>query len=280
VAGHQLSTRLTSAATSLEREVHLWYVEPESVDDPALLDAYDALLAPSERERNRRFVFARHRHQDLLTRALVRTVLSTYHPAVDPRAWEFVTGSFGRPEIAAPPVEPTVRFNLSHTDGLIVCLVAGDREIGIDVEDTRRSGCTSEIADRYFSPAEVQELRSWPAERQLDRFFDYWTLKEAYIKARGLGLQLPLAQFTIELPGFQQADRAQQKIGITFGPEIDDDPRTWQLTLLDLTARHRIAIAIRREGPDLRLRVTKTTPMVGGSLAGHDGSFGADRHDG
>ena len=279
MAGHQPSTPLTPATASLDTEVHLWYVDPETVDDPALLNDYDMLLAPCERERNRRFVFARHRHQDLVTRALVRTVLSAYHPAVEPRAWQFVTGAFGRPEIAAPPIEPTMRFNLSHTDGLIVCLVAGDREVGVDVEDTRRSGYTAEIADRYFSPAEVRELQSWPAERQAERFFDYWTLKEAYIKARGLGLQRSLAQFTIQLPGFHEAGRAGLKISIAFGPEIDDDPRSWQFALLDLTARHRVALAVRRHGADLGLRVVGTMPMTSGQSAGQGVAFGAGGQD-
>jgi 4'-phosphopantetheinyl transferase len=283
VAGQQLSSPLSRVAptpcsalhrheegeparllSALKTEVHLWYVEPDTIDDPALLAAYDALLAPSERERNRRFVFARHRHQDLVTRALVRTVLSTYAPSVDPGAWEFAAGAFGRPEIAAPPLRPILRFNLSHTDGLIVCAVADDREVGVDVEDTRRSGYSVEIADRFFSPDEARELRSWPAERQPERFFDYWTLKEAYIKARGLGLQIPLDQFTIRLPGFEQNDRAERQIGIAFGTEIDDEPRSWQLALLDLTARHRVAVAVRHRGVDLGLRIMQTVPTPGG----------------
>jgi 4'-phosphopantetheinyl transferase len=263
---------------ALETEVHLWYVEPDTIDDPALLAAYDALLAPSERERNRRFVFARHRHQHLVTRALVRTVLSTYCPSVDPRAWEFVTGPFGRPEIAAPRIQPTLRFNLSHTDGLIVCLVADDREVGVDVEDIRRAGYTVEIADRYFSPDEVRELRSWPAERQGERFFDYWTLKEAYIKARGLGLQIPLDQFTIQLRGFRQDDRVAHRIGIAFGPGIDDDPRSWQLTSLDLTPTHRVAVAVRRYDADLELRVFQTVPMPNGQPARQIGTSGVGGH--
>lgn len=264
--------------SALETEVHLWYVEPEAIDDPALLDAYDALLTPSERARNRRFVFARHRHQDLVTRALVRTVLSAYQPSVEPGAWAFEIGAFGRPEIAAPLVQPTLRFSLSHTDGLIVCLVAGDREVGVDVENTERSGYSVEIADRYFSPAEVRELRSRPAERQPDRFLDYWTLKEAYIKARGLGLQLPLDQFTIQppgyRPGYQSSDRAARPVGIAFGPNIDDDPQSWQLMSLDLTARHRVGVAVRRHGADLTLRVMRTVPLASRQSAPEAGARG------
>jgi 4'-phosphopantetheinyl transferase len=245
----------------LETEVHLWYIEPETIADPALLAAYDALLTPAERARNRRYVFERHRHQHLVTRALVRTVLTTYHPAVDPREWAFEIGEFGRPEIAAPMVQPMLRFNLSHTDGMVVCLVAGDCQIGVDVEDTARTGYTVEIADRYFSAAEVRELRSWPPERQSERFFDYWTLKEAYIKARGLGLQIPLDQFTMLPSARRPGERAVRPASIAFGPEIEDQPASWQLASLDLTPRHRVALAIRRHGADLGLRIMRTVPL-------------------
>jgi 4'-phosphopantetheinyl transferase len=254
----------------LTGEVHLWYAVPDAIGDPALLAAYDALLAPSERARNRRFVFERHRKQDLVTRALVRTVLSSYCPGVPPAAWTFKSGRFGRPEIAGPAISPTLRFNLSHTDGMVVCLVGDDRELGADVEDVSRNSATVEIADRYFSADEVRELRSWPSERQPDRFFDYWTLKEAYIKARGMGLHLPLGQFTM-LPGASRqwaaGSRQEQRIGIRFGPGIHDDPQSWQFFSFDLTPRHRAAVALRRQGADLGLRLFQTVPRPGGHPA-------------
>lgn len=248
-------------------EAHLWYVVPEAIDDPALLAAYDALLTPVERARNRRFVFARHRHQDLVTRALVRTVLSTYCPSVEPQAWQFESNPYGRPEISAPLVRPGLRFNLSHTDGLVVCLVADSHEIGVDVENLTRGSDTVEIAERYFSPDEARTLRTWPVEQQPDRFFDYWTLKEAYIKARGLGLQIPLDQFTMQPDGAPRHADTRTQIGVRFGPGINDDPRRWQLALLDLTPRHRVAVAIRRSGADLMLRRFQTVPTPGGHPA-------------
>ena len=217
-----------------------------------------------------------------MTRALVRTVLSTYHPSVDPRAWAFEIGQFGRPEIAGPSVQPTLRFNLSHTDGMVVCLVAGDREIGVDVEDTQRTGYTVEIADRYFSPAEVRELRSWPAERQAERFFDYWTLKEAYIKARGLGLQLPLDQFTMQppayRPGFQRETARQARSALRSGRRSRTSPRSWQFMSFDLTARHRVALAVRRREADLTLRIMQTVPLTSGQPASEDRGVGVGGH--
>lgn len=236
-------------------EVHVWLVMTDQVTDERRLASYHALMNPAEHERNGRFVFPAGRHEHLLTRALIRTTLSHYHPAIDPRDWQFSSNAFGRPELAGPTCEPRLRFNLSHTDGLIVCVVAIDREVGIDVEDvTRRQLDGTDIANEVFSATELTELRALPLLEQPDRFFHYWTLKEAYIKARGLGLQLPLDQFSFHL-----GDDAP--IRISFGPGISDDPMRWQFHLQRLTPRHRLALAIsRRREPDLAVRMWPVVP--------------------
>jgi 4'-phosphopantetheinyl transferase len=273
---------------ALERrhQVHLWYVLPDEIVDERLLATYWSILSPDEIERNRRFVFPKGRHEHVVTRALVRTTLSAYHPAVPPSDWRFVANQAGRPEIAGPGGGPALRFNVSHTDGLIVCLVGLDREIGVDVEDTARTGIGGvAIADHYFSPTEVAALRTVPVAMQPDRFFDYWTLKESYIKARGLGLQLPLDQFSFHLPAppapsspsplparlsgdgpcwpAWKLGRGGPNVSISFGPGIDDDPTTWQFVLHSLTPRHRLAVAIRRQQePDLTVLARQVVPAV------------------
>jgi len=236
-------------------EVHVWYVMADRVNDHRLLSTYYELMSSAERERNGRFVFEHGRHEHLVTRALIRTTLSRYHPTVDPRAWTFTTNAYGRPQLAGPPCEPRLRFNLSHTDGMIVCLVAVDREVGVDVENVvRRQADGLDIADQFFSATEVAELRSLPRSQQRDRSFDYWTLKESYIKARGLGLQLPLDQFSFHLG-------RDVPIRISFGPEIADDPASWQFSLQRLSPSHRLALAVRRyEEPDLAVRNWSVVP--------------------
>jgi 4'-phosphopantetheinyl transferase len=253
-----------------DHEVHLWHVDPVQVADQRLLAAYRALLSPAEHARTARFVFERGRHESLVTRALVRTTLSFYQPEVDPSAWQFVANPYGRPEIAAPACAPGLHFNVSHTDGRIVCLVAVGREIGVDVENSGR-GAPLDVADRYFSPSEVADVRALPEAARPGRFFDYWTLKESYIKARGLGLQLPLDQFSFHLGPAELGSvqlgpagrRQPSPITISFGPQIADDPATWQFDLRHLTPRHRLAIAIRRaaDEPDLAIRVVPVVPL-------------------
>ncbi|MBU8897485.1 4'-phosphopantetheinyl transferase superfamily protein [Corallococcus sp. M34] len=238
-------------------EVHVWIVEPERIDDPRLLQAYDALLDSGEREKQRRFRFERHQRQYLVSHALVRLTLSRYAP-VAPESWSFVPNAFGRPEIVGP-WGARLRFNLSHTDGMALVAVGLEVDLGADVEDAERPGETVEIADSFFSRTEVQALRALPRDRQRERFFDYWTLKEAYIKARGAGLSLPLDQFAFELtPG--------QMPRIGFDPRMNDVPDTWQFMQLRPSARHHAAVAVRRpRGAPLTVRWQHTVPLSGDS---------------
>jgi 4'-phosphopantetheinyl transferase len=220
-------------------EVHVWTVEPERISEPRLLAEYHALLDSSERDRHQRFHFEKHRRQFLVSHALVRLCLSRYAP-VPPEAWAFTLNEYGRPEVAGQG-SPRLRFNLSHTDGMAICAVTLETEVGADVEDTLRPGETVELADRFFAPTESAALRALPVERQRERFFELWTLKEAYIKARGMGLSLPLEQFAFELqPG--------QPPRIAFDPRLQDEPGAWQFFQLQLSARHKAALAVRRTG--------------------------------
>jgi 4'-phosphopantetheinyl transferase len=241
------------------RDAHLWYVRPEEVD-PDLLEACQGLMTPQEVERQQRYRFPRERRQHAITRALVRTTLSRYHP-VDPRSWKFRITPSGRPEIVREPGVPPLRFNVSHTPGLIVCGVTLERDIGVDVEGSPRRGLTLDIATRFFAPAEVEALRALPDEEQPERLLEYWTLKEAYIKARGGGLSIPLDGFAVHL----EPDRP---IRISFAARLDDDPEAWQLEQLAPTSSHRLAVALRRgSGPDCTLLLGSTLPQWAPSRA-------------
>ena len=224
-------------------EVHVHLADPVALADPERVRRYLALLEPHELEQYRRYHFDHNRQEYLVTRALVRTVLSTYVPRA-PEDWRFVRTEHGRPLIAGAGSDPQTRwltFNLSNTTGLVACAVARDREVGVDVEWLDRRGQALDIADRFFSAPELAELRARPPERQLDRFFDYWTLKEAYIKALGKGLTLPLEAFALVLD-------AGQPIRLRVFPPIQDDPESWQFHLCSPAPRHRLAVAVRRRG--------------------------------
>ncbi len=240
-------------------EIHLWFVFQDEIRDAALLEEYRGLLTSDEEARRRRFIVERARHEFLVARALVRTTLSRYRDG-DPRGWRFEKNEHGRPDLVPDQLgSPALRFNLSHTKGLMVLAVALGRDLGVDVEDTRRHTDGVAIADRFFSRDEVMDLHRLPAHHQQDRFFDYWTLKEAYIKARGMGLALPLGGFTYRL---LQGPPPR----IEFAPEVADLPAEWQFALFSPSTRHRAAVAIRRGARgarDLKITARQVVPLAG-----------------
>ena len=237
--------------------VHAVHIDLVATDDAAALelkDRYLELLSPEEHERMARLVFERDRRRFLLTRALVRTMLSRY-AAVPPKDWAFVANVHGRPELLdRPDGVPDLRFNISHTDGLIACAVTIGREVGVDVEHVGRR-LTRDVPARFFAPREVADLHAVPEPERHKIFFDYWTLKEAYIKARGFGLALPLADFAFRLSSSSPPE-------ISFEPALPDDPATWQFAQAWPTPMHRLGLAVRRSGPDLAIRIRQVTPQV------------------
>ncbi|MCP3101721.1 4'-phosphopantetheinyl transferase superfamily protein [Myxococcus sp. K15C18031901] len=249
---------MSTASVPLELrpdEVHVWIVEPERIVEPRLLEAYLGLLDAKEREKQRRFHFERHQRQYLVSHALVRLTLSRYAP-VAPEAWTFATNAYGRPEIQGA-WGARLRFNLSHTDGMALVAVGLDDALGADVEDAERAGDTVEIADHFFAPAEVAALRTLPREAQRARFFEYWTLKESYIKARGAGLSLPLDQFAFHL-------EAGGPPRISFDPRMVDEPDAWRFMQLRPSARHHAAVAVRRpRSQPFTVRWQFTVPLDG-----------------
>lgn len=239
------------AAPPLDR-VDVWTAIPDEAGRH--LQEYRSILAADEVTRCDRFWQESDRARFLIARALVRTMLSHYVP-VPPHAWRLRIETHGRPEIDnLPPGAPDLRFNLSHTDGLVACAVTVGRDLGVDVEYVHRA-LTHDVAERFFSAQEVVDLRALPKDDQPVVFFDYWTLKEAYIKARGLGLALPLGQFTFHRP----PGRAPH---ISFAPELHDDPGSWQFAQFWPTRDHRMAVAVRRVGEDLPIEVTPVIPEV------------------
>ncbi|MGK0500412.1 MAG: 4'-phosphopantetheinyl transferase [Oceanicoccus sp.] len=214
-------------------DIHLWVVDLAHV--PAdKLSTYHQLMSPQELQRNQRFKFAAGQFSDATTRALVRNTLSRYAD-ISPTQWQFTKGDHGKPEIANAGVK--LRFNVSHTSQCIVCAVSRVYPVGVDVEYIGRKNDVLAIADRYFSESELSDLSVLPLDQQLDRFFDYWTLKEAYMKARGEGISLGLDNF-----GFR-FDRRQ--IAIQTAKKLQDNDAAWQFRLFSPAKYQRMALAVK-----------------------------------
>ena len=236
-------------------DVHLWIAFPDDIRDPDLSAAYGNMMTEEERRRQQRFLREPHRHLALVARALVRTTLSRYAD-VAPEQWRFSFNRHGRPEVAFPGGSPRLRFNLSHTRGIVVCAVTAERDIGVDVEDALRSHVRVQLAERYFSTAEVRDLHAAPASQQRERFLEYWTLKEAYIKARGKGLSIPLERFAFQI-------KEGYPLGVSFDPLLDDRPDGWFFCLMQTSGRYKAAVAVQREpGEVVRVSCRETVPLV------------------
>lgn len=146
-------------------------------------------------------------------------------------------------------------FNLSHTRGLIALAVTRGRELGIDVENIATRAISLDVAERFFSPAEVAELSRVAPDRQQDRFFEYWILKESYIKARGMGLSLPLDGFSFEFPH-------HSAVNISINPELQDHADRWSFWQYRPTADYLMAICAERYFDDVpAISMRKFAPL-------------------
>jgi 4'-phosphopantetheinyl transferase len=238
-------------------QVDVWLVAPDAIGADRLR-GYEALMDAKERERWQRFRMPKSRLIHLVARALVRTTLSLYAD-VAPAHWRFETNDYGRPYIAAPEIGRDLRFNLSHTDGLIVVAIAEGCEIGIDVERLDRELDTAQLAPTVFEASEMSAFRSAPEHQRRDLFFAFWTLKEAYIKARGMGVSLPLDGFAFDL--------APPHSRIGFNHRCPDDPSRWQFRRFEAAPEHVIAVAVEAPESAVDIRLIRTVPDTGASSA-------------
>jgi 4'-phosphopantetheinyl transferase len=211
-------------------EVHLYFATPElagAAEEHGLSPAEQARLAHLHFEVDRRSMRAAY--------CLKHVVLNR---ALGPmgEGWTEVTGPHGKPALAEPWASGSgVRFNLSHSRTMVMMGVARDVELGVDLEDVDRIRAHDDVAAHFFAPNECADLA---ASGSATRFFDYWTLKEAYLKARGEGLLLPLAQVAFAFH--------DQRIHLVALPALEPTPGAWQFALLAPTPECRAAVAIAR----------------------------------
>ena len=216
-----------------EDEIHLWMVNPKQIQaTPELL----ALLPDSEQQKVQRYRLDKAKHTALITRTFIRLLLSQYE-ALAPQQWEFTVGELGKPEVknASSPL----RFNLSHNDEVIICAVGLTKDIGCDIEKLSRKINVSAIAERFFSPSEALLLKQTPSQ-----FFQYWTLKEAFVKATGLGISQGLETFSFKIEEQPQADY-NDNIRLTFNENCKEEmAQNWYHRLLFPDDKHCIALSV------------------------------------
>lgn len=194
-------------------------------------------LPPEEALQARRFHFLRDRATYAAAHVMLRRMLRTHLAGCEPR---IVRDRLGRPELAHSLASPTVSFNLTHSRGFAACVISDTPPVGIDAEDIRRPIDTAEMAARWYAAPEQQLLAGLPADLCTEMFFRIWTVKEAILKATGLGLRIEPNRFAVD----------PQNLSATI-PHGLGMPRAWRLAELVPLPFIRLAVAIPGNGPPL-----------------------------
>jgi 4'-phosphopantetheinyl transferase len=169
---------------------------------------------------------------------MARAALTWCVPNVHPAEWAFEPQAHGRPEVVGPPTAPPLRFNISHTDGLVGLIVTTGADCGVDIETIIAPRSDLEGLSRtVLANSEFDALARLPPLKRLERFTALWTLKEAYAKARGLGLSLPFDRIAFDLD-------APAGIRLTVDPALHDDGDNWLLKQWKPSPRHIAALAV------------------------------------
>lgn len=208
----------------MDDDVHVWVADP--ADPP-----FPPILSPEEHARMRRFHLAADRRSYEVAHGLTRRALSWCRPSVPPGAWRFEEGRYGKPEVAG---DDELRFSLSHTSRLVAVAVARRIDCGLDVETTDRTTDVVRLARRALAPAERAAMMALPPSDRPACFFRFWTLKEAYVKARGLGMTVEFDQIPFEL-----------RAGIRLGT---DGGQAWQFAQWNPRPNSVAALALRTGG--------------------------------
>lgn len=191
---------------------HAWQLRTDRLRAPGLRDWWLSRLPAVERAQYERFLTDEMRERYLAARVLCRTTLSRY-TGIDPSDWRFGENAYGKPVVLEPSEFTSLRFNLTHTSDLVICIVTRAGEVGVDAEDTSQPVDVSLVARHFLSRREEARLASLPARERAERFFEQWVLKEAYVKAIGTGLADADERLTVE----QREDgRAVENAGCTF----------------------------------------------------------------
>ena len=217
------------------RDVHLWRV---SLDQPpAIVERFSQLLAVDERARAARFHFERDRHHFIVARGCLRTILARYLE-IAPLKIQFTYTPYGKPELSTSPSQAqSLNFNLAHSGGFALYGFTHVGEIGVDLEHVRPEFAGDDIARRFFSSDEVARLSELHANVRHEAFFNCWTRKEAFIKAKGIGLSLPLDQFDVTMAPGEPATLLRTRWD-------ENEAGRWSLKAIDVGPGYVAAVAV------------------------------------
>ena len=218
-----------------DKEVAVWLAEIGAENS---LSDWETLLSPDERERAHRFHFPEDWRRYVYGRGLLRCLLGSYL-RLDPASLRFTYSEHGKPELASGVSSRLLHFNLSHSGAKLVLVLAWDRRVGADVEEVTGNRDLEQIANRFFSPAERQALLAVDLSARKQAFYLCWSRKEAFLKASGDGLSLPLDQFDVSLQPGQVAALLATR------PDASEASR-WSMHNLDMGPDYAAAVVVEK----------------------------------
>jgi 4'-phosphopantetheinyl transferase len=223
-------------------QVHVWRAYLDCGRD--FIKGIGKTLSSDEKRRAKRFYFRKDQYRYIATRGVLRNILSLYVDS-SPKDLRFCYSDYGKPYLSAELNPGQICFNQTHSRGLAVYAVTRSRKVGIDVEYMNQNIEGEKIAKKFFSPRENAMLRSVPEKNKKEAFFNCWTRKEAYVKARGEGLSIPLDQFDVSMfPG-----EPASLLNINDSP---DEVSNWVLE--HIFADEHYACALATEGNSLKFK--------------------------
>ncbi len=220
-------------------QIHLWRVDLDGLSVPP--QQCLGVLSVDERERAERFRFELHRQRFVRCRYLLRTLLAGYI-GTQAQCVTFVYSSYGKPNLGGEHQSSSIRFNVSHSDRMGLLGFTLGRQIGVDIEAIRQDIDVEQISARFFSEVERRALARLSQELKVPAFFRCWTRKEAFIKAKGEGLSLPLADFDVSIES-----TGARITGTRPDPE---EARRWQLISPVENHDYAVALAFERTGEE------------------------------
>ena len=224
-------------------QVDIWKIHLDGQKD---VSRESRLLSTDEALRAERFLFEKHKIRFIRTRAFVRQILGGY-VSVEPAQLTFSYGANGKPEFSREMQCHGINFNLSHSEGLALLAITRGLALGVDIEQVNPNFSGQEIAERYFSANEVKLLGGLPEAVRTQAFFSCWTRKEAYIKALGMGLSVPLDSFEV---GFSPGGPKH-----ILGPQDDSgEVSRWSIYDIEAAEGYKAALVVEGEGHRLHHR--------------------------
>lgn len=213
----------------------VWYCLLDEINIGKHASKYPSILSEQELARAEKFHFSKDRDLFVTSRILLRSALSRYMP-LQPGQWQFDANEYGKPEIASEHMTP-IKFNLSHTDKIVVCAISKSHEVGIDIESISREFVNSDAIEKYLSENEKNQLQGMSVKDKQFALYQFWTLKESYIKARGMGFSLPINAVEFDITNNNNPQ-------VNLNLPIKDDPNRWRFQQFMIAEHYLCSVAI------------------------------------